>query len=92
MTINVKDAKSKVVKYANVRVLCCNIQERKDWFYCSINSFKVRILLGHIQSLETQKCAHKIYIFGKIRVSTQKSGRFFRNDTGKVVFEKVRIA
>ena len=39
MTIKGKGAKLKILKYANISVLCCNNLERKDCFYCSINSF-----------------------------------------------------
>ena len=93
MTIKVKGAKLKILKYANISVLCCNNLERKDCFYCSITSFDSKeVSRTHSSIGNTEMCTKNPIFFGQIRVSTQKSGWFFRNDTGKGVLEKVQIA
>ena len=91
MTIKVKGAKLKIPKYANISVLCCNNLERKDSFYSIINSFDSKEVSRTHSSIGNTEMCTKNPIVGKIRVSTQKSGWFFRNDTGKGVLEKVQI-
>ena len=75
MTIKGKGARLKILKYANISVLCCNNLERKDCFYCSINSFDSKeISRTHSSIGYTEMCTQKFPIFGKIRVSTHKAG------------------
>ena len=67
MTIKVKGAKLKILKYANISVLCCNNLERKDCFYCSITSFDSKeVSRTHSSIGNTEMCTKNPIFLAKL--------------------------